>query len=275
METTPNILHLADVDTFMRFSQFFEAIDIFGFETKPSETPDENMLSRPISQFDLELMMDLLSQKSVGMHEAFIPFVSEIRWGNQPGAIKLEVDTGLTFYIKKLGVDRTGDHKWITKKMFQLNRQGYGGLEDSVAQEVHDHITQLAHGNIDSATEGYTADDLESLVVHLENKIKRTAKEIFIPAGIKKLSEFAYIISLNVRAGGLETQDQRRVEQNQTVVTYDKEQGSIRVFNYNIESPTGGAHSWQIMESDLDIYFFPSQDREEISDCLAVHFKYY
>jgi len=260
----------------MKFRKFFEATDIFGFEPDKNGTdPDENMLSRPISQFDLELMMEILAQKPLGVQEAFCPFVSEILWGKQPGSMKLEVDTGLTFYIKKMGTDKIGNPRWVTKRMFQLNRQGYGGLEDSVAQEVYEQIEIISHSNIDCPKEGYDSEDLKNLVTHLNNKIKRVAKEIFMPAGIKKLSEYAYVISLDVRGMGLEAQDQRRVEQNQTVVSYDNDQGTIRVFNYNIESPTGKAHSWQIMENDLDLYFFPSQDREEISECLAIHFKYY
>ena len=45
--------------------------------------------------------------------------------------------------------------------------------------------------------------------------------------------------------------------------------------NYNIESPVGGPHEWKIMPSDFDEYFFPSQDRDEISEPLVVHMKYY
>lgn len=260
----------------MEFKRWFEAVDIFGFDAQMSNTPaDDNMLSKPIHQFDLELMMDLLAQKSVGLHEALQPFVSETQWGRETGAVKLEVDTGLTFYIKRLGIDKVGNPRWITKKMFQLNRQGYGGLEDSVAQEVHGHIVNAFEQNVDSPRDDYSNDDLENLTTHLYNKIKRTMKDIFIPAGIKKVTEYAYIISLDLRGHGLEAQDQRRIEQNQTMVSYDQEQGTIRIFNYNIESETGRHHRWELMENDLDIYFFPSQDREEISECLAIHFKYY
>jgi len=259
----------------MEFKRWFEATDIFGFDAQLSDNPpDDNMLSKPINKFDLELMMDLLAQKSIGLFEAFQPFVSETQWGKEPGAVKLEVDTGLTFYIKRLGIDKTGGPRWITKKMFQLNRQGYGGLEDSVAQEVHNHLVNAFEQNLDGPQE-YTNEDLENLTTHVYNKIKRVMKDVFMPAGIKKLSEYAYIISLNLRGHGLEAQDQRRVEQNQTMLTYDQEQGAIRIFNYNIESPVGKAHKWEIMENDLDIYFFPSQDREEISECMAVHFKFY
>ena len=264
----------------LTFKRYFEATDIFGFDVERSdEKSDDDMSSKPINQFDLELMMEYLGKKPVGNYEPHKPFVSEIIWGRQPngftvpGSVKLEVDTGYTFYIKKMGMDKLGQPRWITKKMFQLNRQGYGGLEDAVAQEVYEHVVKIQEGNLDGPTEGY--DDLENLVVHINNKLKRISKNIFIPMGIKKLHEDAYIISFEVRGHGLEAQDQRRVEQNQTCVTYDKEQGTIRIFNYNIESPVGRGHSWQLMENDIDLYFFPTQDREEISECLAVHMKYY
>jgi hypothetical protein len=59
------------------------------------------------------------------------------------------------------------------------------------------------------------------------------------------------------------------------MVTYDREAGTIRVTNYNIKSPVGKRHSWKIYPNDLDLYFFPSQDRDEISETVAVHMKYY
>jgi hypothetical protein len=263
----------------LRFKRFFEATDIFGFDAEHAgEDADDKINSKPIVQFDLELMMEFLGRKTVGNYEPSKPFINEIIWGKHPrgaivpGAIKLEVDTGLTFYIKKMGVDKLGEPRWVTKRMFQLNRNGYGGLEDSVAEEVHEHIIRAFDSNIDAPKEGYT--DLDNLVTHIYNKMKRTSKNIFIPVGIKKLQEHAYVISFEVRGHGVEAQDQKRVEQNQTVISYDQEQGTIRVFNYNIESPMSG-HKWEIMENDLDLYFFPTQDREEISECLAVHMKYY
>jgi hypothetical protein len=259
----------------MSFRNFLESKDIFGFEIQHAEPSGDDMLEKPIHQFDLELMMDLLSRKRIGVHEAHCPFMNEIKWGTQPGAIKLEVDTGYTFYIKKLGIDKQGGPRWVTKKMYQLNRQGHGGVEDIVAQEIYEQISRVAGGTIDGPQEGYSSDELEKLVFHLNGKIKRVMKNVFIPVGIKKLGEYAYVIAMEVRGHGLETQDQKRIEQNHTNITYDPDQGTIRIFNCNIESKVGGPHSWGIMESDLDLYFFPSQSRDEISDCLAIHFKYY
>lgn len=257
------------------FRKFVEATDIFGFEPKKGEEDsDDDMLSRPINQFDLGLMMEYLSKKSIlGFIKPKSSFYNEIQWGEEPGAIKLEVDTGLTFYIKKFNHDLMGTPRWITKRMFQLNRHGYGGLEDSVAQEIFEHISKYYKMPMEGPKKDY--DELENLVIHLANKVKRVAKEIFVYDGIKKLNENNYIIALGMRGHGVETQDQQRVEQNHIQVAFDEESGTLRVTNFNIESPVGKDHKWEILPVDVDLYFFPTQDREEISECLAVHMKYY
>lgn len=259
----------------LTFKKYFEATDIFGFEPDRVATTsgEDNLLSKPIRQFNIELMMDLLSKKQLGVFEAYTPFLNEIRWGNQPGAIKLEIDTGYTFYIKKLGIDRQGNPRWLTKKMFQLNRQGYGGTEDIVAQEVFEHLERFSTENIESPNGNFK--NLENLVSRIYTKIKQTGKVIFFPEGVRKLSDDAYIIKFGVRGQGLESPGQTRVEQNQTMVTYDREAGTIRVTNYNIKSPVGKRHSWKIYPNDLDLYFFPSQDFDEISEAISVHMKYY
>lgn len=260
----------------MRFKIWMENKDIFGFEAKrPVEPTDDDMLSRPISRFDIELMMDLLSRKSIGITEAITPFVNQIQWGSRPGAVRLDVDTGLSFAIQQLGVDRQGNPRWVTRKLFQLNRQGYGGQEDAVAQEIYEHLAQTADGRIPSPQESYSDEDLESLVHHIYTKIKRNAKAIFLPVGVKKLGENNYVICLEVRGHGVQNPQYNRVEQNQTQITYDKDQGTIRIANYNIESRVGGSRSWTLQPMDLECYFFPNQGRDEISEIVAVHMKYY
>ena len=257
----------------LNFKKFFEATDIFGFEPNRSqEEKDDNLLTHPINQFDIELMMDLLSQKRISNQEPFMKFLHEIQWGHIPGSMKLEVDTGYTFYIKRLAIDKEGNPRWLTKKMFQLNRQGYGGLEDKVAQEIFENLERYSTQNIETPVDDYK--DLENLTSNIYEKLKRTSKIIFIPEGVRKLSDDAYIIKFGVRGHGLESAGQYRVEQNQTLISYDRKAGTIRLTNYNVESPVA-AHTWSIGLNDLDLYFFPSQDRDEISETIAVHMKYY
>lgn len=258
----------------LNFKKFFEATDIFGFDSNRSgEEPDDNMLAKPISMFNLELMADILTKKSIGSLKPYVKFVNEISWGSQPGAVKLYIDPGNTFYIKKLGKDKIGNERWVTKKMFQLNRQGYGGLEDVVAEEIHNELLKAYEGPLDSPINDYN--DLENLTQQIYNKARKVMKHIFIPEGIRKVNDNAYIIKMGVRGHGLEGISQSRVEQNQTLVSYDPECGTIRINNYNIESPVGGPHTWTLNPVDLDLYCFPSQGRDEISELVAVHYKYY
>lgn len=257
------------------FRTYVENTDIFGFEgKKPLESPDDALMSRPINQFNIALMMEYLTKKSLlGFIKPTSKFINEMQWGEEPGAIRLEVDTGLTFLIKKLNHDLTGTPRWITKRMYQLNRYGYGGMEDSVAQEVFEHIERYYKMPMEGPLREY--EDLENLVIHLSNKLKRTAKNIFLYDGIKKLNDNNYIISFGIRGHGLESSGHSRVESNQVQITFDEEAGTLRITNFNIESPVGGPHSWEIQPVDLNMYFFPTQDRDEISECLAVHMKYY
>lgn len=261
----------------LNFKTWFEATDIFGFDPEiRDEAISDNMLARPISQFNIELMMEFLNNKRVGLHAANCPFVNEIQWGTEPGsAIKLEVDTGYSFHLKKLVVDLQGQKRWITKKLFQLNRHGYGGHEDSVASEVHEHIQKAMESPMESPVEEYGDGELQKLVVHLAGRIRRVAKEVFLYQGVKKVDENNYLIMFECRGGGVEAPDQRRVEKNLTQVTYDKEGGTIRIQNYNVESPVGGPHEWAISPQDIDLYFLPTQPRDEIAEVVGVHFKYY
>ena len=260
--------------TNLRFKHFYEATDIFGFEPKKfQDNPESPLLTKPINQFNIELMMEFLSQKNIGVYEPTMPFVNEIRWGQQPGSLKLEIGPGYKFYIKSLGMDKQGNPRWLARKIFQLNRQGYGGYEDSVAQEIFEQIDKISTNNIASTVENYSG--LEIIVDHIYKKILRVSKSIFIPEGGRKLNDDAYIIKFGVRGHGLESPSQTRIEQNQTLITHDREAGTIRVSNYNIKSPVGRTHSWKIHPNDLDLYFFPTQDRDEISETIAVHMKYY
>jgi hypothetical protein len=258
------------------FKTWVETTDIFGFDAKRAgdEITTDDMLGRPINKFDIELMFEIISRKRIGLNESYSRFVSEVIWGHGEGAVKLECDPGLTFYIRKMGHDRVGNPIWATKRMFQLNRLGFGGLEDAVSQELYEYVAKVYESEPVNPTE-YNERDLENLVIHISNKLKRTARDIFVYEGIRRVDPFNYLIKMGLRGHGVEAPDHQRIEENLTQVSYDVETGVIRITNYNVASPVGGPHSWHIHPSDQNLYFFPNQDREEISECLAVHFKYY
>jgi hypothetical protein len=258
-----------------KFKTFFEATDIFGFEAdrNPSEKGSDDLLERPIKMFNIDLMMELLSHKTIDAEQPHSNFITEMQWGVHPGCVKLEIDTGYTFYIKKLGIDLQGKPIWATKRMFQLNRQGYGGLEDAVAHEVYGELEKAYKSP--AVTTQHEYKDLQNLVVHVTNKVKRTARDIFIFEGIRKVDDNTFLIKMGVRAHGVQSPWGTRIEENLIQMHYDEKTGIIDVKNYNVESPVGGPHSWELTPAMLNIQFFPNQDREEISECLAVHMKYY
>lgn len=257
------------------FREFFEAVDIFGFENRSVPEGPAVQDDRPLKVFDLETMMSLLSIKKLGLNEATSNFVNEIVWGEatRPGTLKLEVDTGLTFFIKRMNYDAEGNRRWATKRVFQLNRNGMGGYEDYIAQEVFENIQKIDSIPLDSPDRNY--ERLENLSWQISKTMKKVAKPMFLFRGIKQVEENAYQIIFDMRAGGVETQDQKRVDQNVTQVVFEANAGVIRVTNYNIESPVGGDHNWKQMPSDFDAYFFPTQSKEEIAEAVGVHFKYY
>jgi hypothetical protein len=257
----------------LSFKKFYEATDLFGFERDRPVPEGDAPPSSPVSQFDVEELMALLTRKKLGMFEGSCPFPNVAQWGSRPGSVKLEVDPGYRFSIKKLGIDKLGNPRWVTRKMFQLNRTGYGGYEDAVAQEIFEHLQRAADGMIEAAPEDYK--DLERLAHNVYEKVKKTAKEIFFPEGIRKVHDDAYIIKFGVRASGVEARNHQRVEQNQIMLAYDREQGTIRMTNYNLLSAVGGSRDFKIGLNELDAYFFPSQERDEISEVIATRMKYY
>ena len=60
-----------------------------------------------------------------------------------------------------------------------------------------------------------------------------------------------------------------------TYLLYDRQQGTIRVFNQNLLSKVGGPHEFTINQPSFEHYFFPTQDRDEIAETIAVFMKYY
>lgn len=258
------------------FKKFLESKDIFGFERaaqKNSEDGIDPILNNPINQFDPELLIDLLSRKQIVKESPVTKFSSEIQWGFGPGAIRLEVNPDYSVNIERLMYDKQGNHRWIMKRNFQLNRLGYGGHEERVAEEIFETVQEIAKQKLDGPADKF--EGLEDIVLHVYEKINQHAKPIFIPEGVKKLSDEAYIIRLGVRGQGVEAPTGQRVEQNQTMFAFDSEQGTLHVFNYNIESGTAKEHSWKQQPIDYDAYFAPNQTRDEIASAIIPHFRYY
>lgn len=248
----------------------------FGFD-KESEANPHKIASiereHPIHRFDIEEMGTYLAMRKLGSKPCKIQFVNQYVWGENVGSVRVRINTGLQLLIDRKGVDLLGNERWLAKRSYQINREGYGGYEDVVAGEIFTALEEVHSLPLDIPKDVWP--NLERTVVNLANKLQRTAKEVLMFENITKINHNRYIIVFGMRGHGVEAQDHRRVEENITEVIFDEHSGALRIFNTNVESDVGGRHAWELMPSDQDFFFFPTQDNEEISEVVSTPMKFY
>ena len=128
---------------------------------------------------------------------------------------------------------------------------------------------------IDSINEEYQPKDLRNLVIRMAFTLREVARDIFVYEGVREVNDSEYIIRFSVRGHGVESPDHGKVEENQTLVSYNDEEGLIRILNYNIESTNGKSRDWAIKPSDTDLLFLPSQSIDEIVETMATTMRWY
>jgi hypothetical protein len=246
---------------------FKESQDIFGFEYDVIVPPKKVVNEKPIEVIDVESVVKQLSHNPLRSFPPTIKFVNEIHWGDNTGAIRVRITPKLKVLIERLGNDLSGNMRWYCKRVWQLNREGSGGNEAGIAEEIFEEVQAVDHQEPDSPKRDY--DDFQDLVIRIAEQIKKVAAPIFIFEGVRKVNDFNYIIRMSVRGHGLEAPSQTRVEENQTQVVFDKDAGLIRMTNYNLLSEVGGSHEFRIAPPDHIWYFFPSQSDKEIAQTIT------
>ncbi len=250
------------------------AEELFGIEKVNSKIPESSLDKddKPIKQFDFELFSDLLRMKTVGLFEGNKTFTNDVQWGSQPGCLKVVTEPDMHVAVKRLAIDLNGNHRWLSKRLYQIRKNGYGGYEDIVANEIYGVLQDINKQQLDVADNEF--DNMENLAKFVTNKVRRVIPPLLIFREMKKLSRDNYITAFELRGAGVETTSQRRVEQIELEFAYDRDNGVLRIITRKIESPVGGPREWKLKPSDMDSVFFPSQDLNEIAEIAAVHFKY-
>ncbi len=254
----------------LRFKNFLEIAD-FGFKKRDVQRSDDTP-DTPVRTFNLELMTEYLTQKLIQQKPGVSSFVGSVRWESGPGAVKLEVDPGLTAFIRRLIFDKSGLPVWITKKVIQLDRQGMGGSEEKIAQELFEVVKTVFWEKLDTPGE---IESLSSLVVYLERQIGYSASSVFVPAGKKKINDNTYIIKMELRGSGTGAPNQMQIRQNQVLVQYKPDRGLIRIMNYNIGISPNNAATWKTGLNDFECYFTPTQSKSDIAEAIVTHLHYY
>lgn len=257
----------------MKFKTWLEGWEGFGVGRKVDPTTSSHESENPIDGFDVEEMHDILIERGLGPMRPQSKFINEIVWGDQPGAIRYRLGPQWVMTLDRLATDLEGNRKWFTKRALQINRSGYGGYEQLVAQEVYDGLEKLYETPNDSPISSFTG--LRQLAISMAEKVRRTCRPVFMFQKIIEHSQNRYLICFEVRGGGVEAPSQQRVEELVIDANYYPNQGDIRVLVYTVQSATGRAHEWAIQPSEYDFSFLPTQGKEEIIEPVALVMRYF
>lgn len=249
-----------------------EKADIFGFERELRPQKKNIQDSQPINSFDIEKIIQFLASHNIGQLQPEIVYVNEVHWSQGPEAVRVLINNWLNVQIERRVTDLCGEYKWVTKKVYQLNHNQYGGMEDAVSHEILQEVERVHNNRPDSPMQKY--EDFENLVSTVAGAIRRNANDIFFFGGIRRINENNYVIRMNLRGHGIQRKGQKRVEENHTQMTFDPRIGLVRLTNYNIESPLG-EHKWEITQTDIDWNFAPTQTKDEISRAISTTMHWY
>lgn len=259
----------------MNFTTWFnESKDIFGFEKKRLPKPEKDPDDKPIKSFNTEYLSNYLSHHSINGKKPQVKFINRIYWGEGTGSLRTKVNVKFNVVLEKLNYDLQGTHVWYAKKAYQINRDEFSDKEEQVGDKIIEQLKKIDFEKIDSPKTEYK--DFRNLVTRITQKMQKSAPEIFYYLSTRKVDDYQYIIRFGVRGHGLvDVTSGMRIEENQTNVVFYPERGMIRVTNYNINSPVGGPHSWELSPVDMDLNFFPTQRKEEVAEVIATSFRWY
>lgn len=223
-----------------------------------------------------EIIDELVRQKPLGIYKPRSqPDIVE--WGEHVGAMRVEFSPLGSYkaFVRRKIKDLKGENTWICKHIWPLqNESKHMDKEVPVAHEMYEHLEKLSMTLIDSPKKDFPEFD------RLANKLISAVRMNYpsycmFPAGMKKVNEDYYKVYFEFRGHGQQSpKDHGRVEQFDIDLFWDRKKGLIRCWGYNIESAKS-QHSWIIQPSEFDEWFAPSQEPEEIIECVKKIFMGY
>jgi hypothetical protein len=256
----------------LNFKTWLEYKDIFGFEKEREVTTEKIIKEDPLKVFSIEKLMQSLAYRDLNGKSSYLKFIGEVIWGEHVGAVRVKIGPSYYATVDKLCKDLEGNAIWVTKRFYQINRAGFGGYEEHVAEKIYEDAKLVDATPLDRPISEYN--DLQKLVISIAEKIKRVGKNIFIFDGITRVNPNNYIIRLGLTGHGVEARDHQRVIENLTDVSFDDKTGKIRIINTSVKSKVGG-HFWKLWPADRDWNFLPSQPTDEIIDAVATTIRWY
>lgn len=260
----------------MQFKTFTEEYANFGFEILRAEDKKDNKEDaegeNPVRGLDLEKLTSIVAKYPLGERMPRQPFFDSVIWGRGSGSISLQFGTKFDVLIEQLSYDLQGNPVWVTRKILNLNKDYFSGVEEIIADELLKELKVVNTMVAESPDKKYK--DLEKLVKNVAYRTSGTVCDPLYFEDICKVDDDEYIIRYFVRGSGVEAPDHRRVEQTQIHLKYHQSTGVIQMIQSNVESSMR-SHTWEVMPSDFELYFMPTQSVDEISNSLSTIMKYF
>lgn len=249
----------------------------FGFDEKIKEkikggnVDDQN--PNPIKPSDGEyLIEELACMPPIRNNKATLRLGSTVQWGEGYGAMRVVLSPlgSLKATIKRSINDLKGETKWICKKVYPLNNEF---KQEKSCSLIYESTYREMDKKIDAPKEKY--EDFDVLANYLINKCKRTFPSYcMFPTGFKQIREHYYKLMFEYKGSGLEAPSAKKVERFDIDLCFYPEKGLTRCWGYEINSAKN-VRDWKIQPSEWDEYFAPTQDINEIVECVSNIFMTY
>jgi len=222
-----------------------------------------------------KILAEILSSSDIGQYVANPKFENLIEWGNDAGALQLHLTPLGSYKIiarRKL-FDASGEENWICKKVFPLDEGYVNTKEEIYASNIHNFLVELNEEMIDSPNVQYK--DFNKLSLKIFSNVRKVYPSYcMFPVGMYKKNENYHKYVFEFRGHGVEAPSGLRAEQFNIDLLWDPKKGLIRCWGYDIDSTTR-QHSWKVQPSEWDEWFSPTQEANDIIDCISKIFMTY
>lgn len=262
----------------MMFRKFLESVeDLFGadkapLDKNPGDHDDDDL---PIRVFSISRLLERIQSRSIGFLQPAIPFNDTIQWGEYAGSVRVKISPNGNIAVERRIQDLTGEEIWITKNMFKINQEKFIGHEDTVADDIFEKAKKVYSGQLDSPTSDFK--EFDGLVNRMAQRIQSN-NPLFMFNGIKKPEKNHSLICFTLRGVGV-GKIVRKMKGGPTPeavveLKYNEKRGIFQTIltTYSIE---GEGQSWEVDLPYFNGFFMPSQDTDEIIDCLSTLLKFY
>lgn len=206
----------------------------------------------------LDHLTDLIEDDNI---KVIRKWADQISWTDNGHPMEVNINTLGTIITKKLIKNITGKEVPLCKDVLSVDEIN-NGKENLIADKIYNRIKNIRKNNYDNAVSDYNG--LEKLAKLLFKACLETYPYyIMFPKGLKKIDHNYYKVFFEYKGGGAGAPDSSRAEQFNIDLSYNKEEGLIRCWAYEILSAMK-RRDFLPQPSEWNEYFSPKEKPEKI-----------